>query len=210
MLLVVTENKECPFLMSPNECEKYLFKKKYFRAVYRACAYWHLFFFKSIIYITILNHRYNSQQDAWAVCAQIVDFLYKYTVFRAKKSEIRPIHQIRPISNVHAHTIGIVFSPSKPIGIKYCFDDMWNKRLRPNGARLKDWIYWWTIEFIQFNFSIAHWWRKDGCQRVYELGLDQLSSYLDILLSHRIQPLSLTFFTPFYKGTPPIRPSVGW
>ena len=85
-----------------------LFKKKYFRAVYRACAYWHLFFFESIIYITIINHRYNSQQDAWVVCAQTVDFLYKYTVFRAKKLNIRPI---RPIPNVHAHTIGMVSLP---------------------------------------------------------------------------------------------------
>ena len=34
ILLVVTENKECPFLTSPNECKKRLFKKTYFRAVY--------------------------------------------------------------------------------------------------------------------------------------------------------------------------------
>ena len=73
----VTENKEYPFLTSPNECEIFLFKKKYFRAVYRACAYWHLFFFKSMVYITILNHQYNNQQDALAVCAQIVNCLYK-------------------------------------------------------------------------------------------------------------------------------------
>ena len=32
----------------------------------------------------------------------------------------------------------------------------------------------WTIEFIPFNFSIAHRWKKDGCQQVYDLGLDQL------------------------------------
>ena len=114
------------------------------------------------------------KKDAWAVCAQIVDYLYKYTVFRAKNSEICPI---RPIPNVHAHTIGIVFASSKPIGIGYCFDDVWIKRLRVNGAQLNDWIYWWTIEFIQFNFSIAHRWRKDGCQRAYKLGLEQLSSY---------------------------------
>ena len=154
-----------------------LFKKKYFRAVYRAFAYWHLFFFESIIYITIINHRYNSQQDAWAVCAQIVDCLYKCTVFRAKNSDICPI---RPIPNVHAHTIGIVFASSKPIRIGYCFDEVWIKRLRLNGARLNDWIYWWTIEFIQFNFSIAHRWRKDGCQRVYELGLDQLYNQIPV------------------------------
>ena len=146
-------------------------KKKYFRAVYRACAYWHLFFFKSIIYITILYHRYNIQQYAWAVCAQTVDCLYKYTVFRAKKLDIRPI---RPIPNVHAHTIGIVFASSKPIVIEHCFDDVWIKRLRLNSAQFNDWIYWWMIEFIQFNFSIAHRWRKDRYQRVYELGLDQL------------------------------------
>ena len=121
--------------------------------------------------ISIILAVYNSQKYAWEVCAQIVDCLYKYTVFQAKKSEIRPI---RPIPNVDAHTIGIVFASSKPIGIDYCFDDVWIKRLRLNGARLNDWIYWWTIEFIQFNFSIAHWWRKDGCQRVYKLGLDQL------------------------------------
>ena len=124
ILLVVTENKECPFLTSPNKCEIFLFKNKYFRAVYHAYAYWNLFFLKSIIYITILNHRYNSQQDAWAICAQIMNCLYKYTVFRAKKSEIRPI---RPIPNVHAHTIGIVFASSKPIEIEYCFDDVWIK-----------------------------------------------------------------------------------
>ena len=68
---------------------------------------------------------------------------------RAKKLEIRPI---RPIPNVHAHTIGIVFASSKPIGIDYCFDDVWIKRLRLNVAQLNDWIYWWTMEFIQFNF----------------------------------------------------------
>ena len=149
----------------------YIFKKKSFRAVYRACSYWNLFFFLSIIHITILNHRYNSQQDAWAVCAQILDCLYKYTVFRAKKLEIR---LILPIPNVHAHTIGIVFASSKPIGIEYCFDDVLIKCMRLNGARLNDLIYLWTIEFIPFNFSIAHRWRKDGCKRVYELGLDQL------------------------------------
>ena len=99
----------------------------------------------------------------WIVCS----------VFRAKNSEIRPI---RPIPNVHAHTIIIVFASSKPIGIEYCFDELWIKCLRLNGARLNNWIYWWTIEFIQFNFSIAHRWRKDGCQQVYELGLDQLHS----------------------------------
>ena len=48
------------------------------------------------------------------------------------------------------------------------------KRLRLNGARLNHWIYRCTIEYIQFNFSIAHRWRKDGYQRVYKLGLDQL------------------------------------
>ena len=130
--------------------KKILFKKKCFRAVYRACAYWRHFFFKSIIYITILNHRYNSQKDALAVYAQIVDCLYKYTVFRAKKSEIRPI---RPIPIVHPHTIGIVFASSKPIGIEYCCDDVWIKRLCLNGARLNDWIYWWRIEFIQSIFQ---------------------------------------------------------
>ena len=119
ILLVVTENKECPFLTSPNEYENKLFKKKYFCAVYLACAYWHIFFLQSIIYITILNHRYNSQQDAWAVCAQIVDCLYKHTVFRAKSLEIRPICSICPIPNVHAHTIGIVFASSKPIIIEH-------------------------------------------------------------------------------------------
>ena len=65
------------------------------------------------------------------VCAQIVDYFYKYTVFRSKNSEIRPIF---PIPNVHAHTIGIVFA----IGIEYFFDDVWIKRLRLNGARLND------------------------------------------------------------------------
>ena len=142
ILPVLTENKECQFLTSRNECESFLLKKKYFPAVYRACAYWHLFFFKPIIYITILNHRYNIQQYAWAVCAQIVDCLYKYTILRAKKSEIRPICPICPIPNVHAHTIGIVFDSSKPIGIEYCFDAVWIKRLRLNGARLKNCIYW--------------------------------------------------------------------
>ena len=134
------------------------------------------FLFKSIIYITILNHLYNSEQDAWAVCAQIVDCLYKYTAFWAKKSVILPICLI---PNAHAHTIGIVFASSKPIGIEYSFDDVWIKRLRLNSARLNDWIYWWTIEFIQFNFSIAHRWRKDGCQPVHELGLDQ---FLDLFI----------------------------
>ena len=79
------------------------------------------FLFLSIIYITILNHQYNIQQDAWAVYDQIVDCLYKYTVFREKNSDIR---LIRPIPNVHAHTIGIVFASSNPIGIEYCFDDV--------------------------------------------------------------------------------------
>ena len=73
---------------------------------------------------------------------------------------------IRPIPNVHAHTIGIVFASSKPIGIEYFFDDVWIKSLLFNGACLNDWIYWWTIEFIQFHFSITHRWRKDGCQQV--------------------------------------------
>ena len=107
-----------------------------------------------------------------------MDCLYKYTVFRAKKSEIR---RICTIPNVNAHTIGIVFASSKPIGIEYCFYDVWIKRLRLNGARLKDWIYWWIIEFIQFIFSIVHQWRKYGYQRVYELGMDQL---LSIFLFH--------------------------
>ena len=144
-------------------------------------------FFKWIFCIIILNHKYNSQQYAWAVCDQIVDCLYKYTVFRAKNPKNRPI---RPISNVHANTIGIVFASSKPIKIEYCFDDVWINCLRLNGARLNDWIYLWTIEFIQFNFPIAHRWRKDGCQQVYELGLDQLlpfliffyCSYLDVAI----------------------------
>ena len=83
---------------------------------------------------------------------------------------------IRPIPNVHAHTIGIVFASSKQIGIEYCCDEMWIKSLRLDGAQLNDCIYWWTIELIQFNFSIAHQWRKDGCQQVYELGLDQLNN----------------------------------
>ena len=34
ILLVVTENKECPFLTLPNECDIFLFKKNYFCAVY--------------------------------------------------------------------------------------------------------------------------------------------------------------------------------
>ena len=44
----------------------------------------------------------------------------------------------------------------------------------------------WTIEFIQFNFSIARRWKKDGCQRLYELGLDQLCRIhiLSPLISH--------------------------
>ena len=63
----------------------------------------------------------RSHTHAMFVCAQIVDCLYKYTVFRVKKSEIC---LIRPIPNVHAHTIGIVFASSKPIGIEYYFDDV--------------------------------------------------------------------------------------
>ena len=116
----------------------------YFCAVYRAFSYWRIFFFKSIIYINIINHQYNSQEDAWAVCAQIVDCLYKYTVFQAKKSEICPIC---PIPDVNAHTIGIVFTSSKPIRIEYCFDDVWIKRLRLNGARLNLVMNNW-IEFF--------------------------------------------------------------
>ena len=111
----------------------------------------------------------NGSVDFCDVCAQIVDCLYKYIVFQAKKSGIRPIFLI---PNVHAHTIGIVFA----IGIEYCFDDVWTKRLCLNGARLDDWIYWWTIEFIQFYFSIARRWKNDGCQQVYELRLDQLNN----------------------------------
>ena len=68
-----------------------------------------------------------------------------------KKSVIRPIC---PIPNVHAHTIVIVFASSKPIGIDYCFDDVWIKRLRLNGARLNDWIYRWTIEFFNLIFQL--------------------------------------------------------
>ena len=136
-----------------------LLKNMYFRAVYRACAYWHLFFFKSVIYITILNHRYNSQQYALDVCAQIVDCLYKYTIFQAKKIEICPI---RPIPNV------ILLSQLRSsIVLMTC---EWNVC----ASTVRD----WTIEFIQFNFSIAHRWRKDGCQWVYKLGLDQLSREL--------------------------------
>ena len=133
-----------------------------------------------------------------------MDCLYKYTVFRAKKSEIRPIRPIRPIPNVDAHTIGIVFASSKPIRIDSCFDDVWIKRLRLNGARLNYWIYWWTIEFIQFNFSIAHWWRKDGCQRVYELGLDQLlfpinlTSFSALQLVHFFQNCHFLIFPYYY------------
>ena len=52
-----------------------------------------------------------------------------------KNSEIRPI---RPIPNVHADTIGIVFASYQPIGIEYCFDDVLIKRLRINGALLND------------------------------------------------------------------------
>ena len=59
-----------------------------------------------------------------------MDCLYKYTIFWEKQSEIRPI---RPIPNVHAHTIGIVFASSKPIGIEYCFDDVWIKDPPPDG-----------------------------------------------------------------------------
>ena len=118
-----------------------------------------------------LNQSFTLPSSAH-VCAQIVEYLYKYTVFWTKNSELR---LIRPIPNVHVHRIGIVFASSKPIGIENCFDDVWIKRLRLNGARLNDWFYWWTIEFIQFNFSIAHRWRKDGCQQVYELGMDQLT-----------------------------------
>ena len=92
--------------------------------------------------------------------------------------------EIHPIPNVHAHTIGIVFASSKPIGIEYCFDDVWIKRLRLNGAQLNNWIYWWTIEFIRFNFSIGDRWRKGGCQRVYELGLEQL-------FTNNLQPLHI-------------------
>ena len=42
----------------------------------------------------------------------------------------------------------------------------------------------WTIEFIQFNFSIAHRWRKDGCQRVHKLGLDQLICHIIIVANY--------------------------
>ena len=152
-----------------NGCEKELFKKEYFRAVYRGCAYWHLFFFYQSITLpsstidTIANKMPGPfAPKLWIVCTNTPSS-------GEKKLEIRPIR------NVHAHTIGIFFASSKPIRIEYCFYDMWIKRLRLNGARLNDWIYWWTIEFIQFYFSIADRWRKDGCQRVYKLVLDQLT-----------------------------------
>ena len=153
--------------MSPNECEKELFKKEYFRAVYRGCAYWHLFFFYQSITLpsSTINTIANKMPGPfapplWIVCTNTPSS-------EQKKSEIRPI---RPIPNVHGHTIGIVFT----IGIEYCFDDMWIRRLRLNGAQLNDWIYWWRIDFIQSNFSIARRRKKVGCQRVYDLGLDQL------------------------------------
>ena len=134
ILLVVTENKECPFLTSPNECEFFLFKRSIF-AQYTMkirqgleISNWSMVVSR-IGFWCKLSIDQREQIVAWIrshphvifVCAQIVDFLYKYTVFRAKKSEVRPI---RPIPNVHVHMIGIVFSSSKPIGIEYCFDDV--------------------------------------------------------------------------------------
>ena len=82
--------------MSPNECEKKYYLKRSVFAQYTVLVLTDVIsFFKSIIYITILHHRYNSQKDALAVYAQIVDCLYKYTVFRAKHSKIRPIRPIQ-------------------------------------------------------------------------------------------------------------------
>ena len=65
----------------------------------------------------------------------------------------------------------------------------------------------WTIEFVPFNFSIAQRWSKDGCQQVYELGLDQLfiiRVYVYCCFLWKLSPSSLlccTFY-PKWKYLP--------
>ena len=106
---------------------------------------------------------------------------------------------------MHAQTIGIVFASSKPIGIEYYFDDVWFNVCAST-------VHNWTIEFIQFNFWIAHQWKKDGCQRVCELGLYQLcasllslvllnsGSLLVIFSMYHPPPISVMSFWTFCLG----------
>ena len=123
ILLVVTENKECPFLTSPNECKNiYIYLKRSIFAQYTVFVLTYIFSFLNQSFTlasstidTIANKMPGPfAPKLWIVCTNTLSS-------EQKKSEIRPI---RPIPNVHAHTIGIVFASSKPIGIEYCFDDV--------------------------------------------------------------------------------------